>query len=336
MKTFIPFNSTDFTDKATLISYLNEEQPEELLNFAVALLAMPKETMQKVTLSDIGKTGLLLAITDNQSTQTHFLAFTKPLQCRDDFHTQYLLLIQQSAKILGKPSIQLTQRRFTVLDNYPITANIQRLVLESKDDLSQLPAGYALLLKTELVNKQHSRAVRYYTLRKAWQENHHGKSQNLAWIDIFCHGEKNGEISLGETWVKSLKAGDIVVSEREFSEKIDHLFGKSLLITDETSLPTVARLLELWQNDLPPIVIAFLQSEQELAYLDEVLKEQRATVLPIFADNIITANRQSPHKQIFATISDFLLQNPTQIDSVWGGLEATATNCVRCCVIFWV
>lgn len=339
MDKFIPFDGA-FDDKATLIDYFNDEQACELANFATALLAVPKGTLQQISLSDIGKTGLLLSISDHQSTTTHFLPFQKAIHRRDDLQAQYILLLQKCAKQLGKNTIEIKQRQFTVLDNYPITANMQRLVLKSMNDLSHLPAGYAFLFQTKLQaqsaqNQATNRALRYYTLRNAYQKSH-AQAQHIAWIDIYCHGKKQGAVSLGEQWVKSRQAGDVILSEREFFEKIDHLAcdnahknahqtpQQSLLIADETALPTVARLLETWGDCLSPIVIAFLQSRHELAYLDGVVKPCLTKILPVIADN-----NQSPHEQIFAVINDFLKQSFVQIDSVWGGLEAMTTKKLR-------
>lgn len=330
MHVFIPF---EFDDKATLIAYFNEEQNDELRSFALAFFEENPNTTFQVTILDIGMTGLRLTITQNARAKVYYLPFIEPITQRDELQQQYILLVQKAAKILGKTSIELKKRQFILLEKYATTANMVRLVLKSEQDLSHLPAGYAFLLHTEIPTQKTQRAVRYYTLRKAWQEiTEQGDNENLAWIDVYCHGEKNGEISLGERWIKSLKIGDIVISEREFPEKIEHLnFNRlddqALLIADETSMPTVARLLELWQPSQqakPPIVITFLQHRQDFTYLDNLIKECPTKILPIVSDK-----NQSPHEQIFATLSDFLQQNPTQINSVWGGLEATIVKHLR-------
>lgn len=331
MPTVIPdFMPFEFAEKDTLITYFNEDQIDELRNFALVFFDINPNTTFQVSLLDIGYTGLLLNITQTSMVNSYFLPFFEPITQRDELQQQYILLVQKAAKILGKASIELKKRPFTLVEKYAVTANMVRLVLKSEQDLSQLPAGYAFLLDTSMPTCNNQRAVRYYTLRKAWQEiSEQDENENFAWIDVYCHGEKNGEISLGERWVKSLKIGDIVTSEREFPEKIEHLAidtpqGQSLLIADETSMPTVARLLECWQNPTPPIVIMFLQNEQDLRYLDEVLSDYPTTILPIIADKT-----QTPHKQIFDTLSNFLIHTPIRIDSVWGGLEATTTKKLR-------
>lgn len=327
MQTFIPF---DFTDKATLIAYFNDEQLDELRNFALAFFQIPAERLLQVTLLDIGYTGLLLNIIQPTTVTSHFLPFAEPISQRDDLQPQYIVLIQQAAKILGKASIELRKRTFILLDKYAITPNMARLVLQSEQDLSHLPAGYAFLFNTPSLKHDHPRPVRYYTLRKAWQSlSETGQRQNLAWVDIYCHGEKNGEISLGETWVNALTVGDKITSEREFPEKIDHLtFNKpqaqSLLIADETSLPTVARLLETWENPKSPIIITFLQTAHEERYLEAIFQNASTTILPVIA-----ADNVSPQAQIFTTLHQFLQHTPTHIDSVWGGLEATTTKQLR-------
>lgn len=62
--------------KSQLIEYLNEEQPEELMDFAQVFLNLDRQNLAKVRLQDIGKTGLLLAIKDNQKRHSeHFVVF---------------------------------------------------------------------------------------------------------------------------------------------------------------------------------------------------------------------------------------------------------------------
>ena len=78
------------------------------------------------------------------------------------------------------------------------------------------------------------------------------------------------------------------------------------------------------EQTIPPIVLTFLQSQQDLAYLDDVLAQYPATVLPIVAND-----NQLPHTQIFMTLQDFLQQHPHKIDHIWGGLEAITTKKLR-------
>ena len=107
-----------------------------------------------------------------------------------------------------------------------------------------------------------ARAHCYYTLRKAWQTSDGVR----AWVDIFLHGDTSGG-----NWARSLRAGDTVMSKREFPEKTAHLReGQALLIADETSIPTVARLLELWDNPTPPLVIFVTQDAADQAYFDGI------------------------------------------------------------------
>lgn len=75
---FIGFKPDEFAlpKKSQLIEYLNEEQPEELMDFAQVFLNLDRQNLAKVRLQDIGKTGLLLAIKDNQKRHSeHFVAF---------------------------------------------------------------------------------------------------------------------------------------------------------------------------------------------------------------------------------------------------------------------
>ena len=339
-----PENLTLFDDPeiADIIDHINEDHSDDMKHMALGLLNLTKvqqKTLQNVTLRQIYQQGLLLDLQFAQNEphlDNQLLAFSEPTQTLEKFNDQYVALLQRSDRKQGKKTIDIKQRQFCLQSVEAVSHHMYRLTVQTDSDLSDLPAGYAFLFDVKLPEtdlKKHPRPYRYYTLRKAWQTvNENGETQNLAWIDIYCHGEKNGEISLGETWVKSLKTGDVFTSEREFPEKIDHLDvnqpqGQSLLIADETSLPTVARLLEqspMTEQTIPPIVLTFLQNPLDLAYLDDVLAQYPATVLPIVAND-----DQLPHTQIFTTLKDFLQQHPHKIDHIWGGLEATTTKKLR-------
>ncbi|MFW2176941.1 MULTISPECIES: SIP domain-containing protein [unclassified Moraxella] len=336
-----PFNALEI---AEIIEHINEDHLDDMKNMAMGLLGLSKaqqKSLQKVMLQQIYQQGLLLDLQFEQgdknqhsqhSQQSQFLAFDQTIESLELLNEQYVILLQRSDRKQGKQTIEIQQRQFVLQSVSQVSQNIYRLTVQSTSDLSTLPAGYAFLFDVRLSNTdltKYPRPYRYYTLRKAWQQvNPQGETQYLAWLDVYCHGEKNAEISLGETWVKSLQADDVILSEREFPEKLEHLMGQSLLIADETSLPTVARLLELWQQPLPPVVMVYLQDEKDLAYLDEVINQQSAKVSPVILP-VIANHAQTAHEQIFATLNDFLASHSLKIDSVWGGLEAQTTKKLR-------
>lgn len=181
----------------------------------------------------------------------------------------------------------------------------------------------------------------YYTLRKAWQAD----DGIRAWVDVFLHGD-----TPGGNWAAALKTGDTVVTKREFPEKVEHLRdGQTVLIVDETSMPTAARLLELWSNPTPPLVICVTQDADDQSYFDTV--KMRSSLDSISYDNsnidcdtethgndhfavlpIVTnqANSGSDLATLIdSTLGDYLTDNPLQIDKVWGALEANTAKALR-------
>lgn len=258
---------------------------------------------------------------------------------------RYIELVQNSAKMLNKTSVQIQKRCFVVEKSHALSDNMWRLVLRCQADLAQVLAGHALLLDVELPDvelpnmpchdKTHKlRQTRYYTLRKTWQAcDAMDQCQTYAWLDVYCHGEKHSKISLGKRWVKSRQVGNVITSQREFPEKIAHLgVEQALLIADETSLPTVARLLEQWQNPKLPMLAIFLQHKNDLLYLQDV-KMANGLNWQALPQIIIHPNgNKANHQQIFLALQDFLQQQAVVIDCVWGGLEVNTTKKLRACL----
>jgi len=310
--------------------------------------------------------------------QKFFIAFAAPITQVDDLQTQYIVLKQRADKKLGKKTIKLTQQKFVVQDRYKVSKNMLRLELSlavpantanganptSDTVLPVTEAGYAYLFDLEhnfdlennvitgntdhnqdkgqndngAQNSYPARQHRYYTLRKAWQT-----SQGWhAWVDVFLHGDTSGG-----NWAMALQIGDTVMTKREFPEKVAHLQeGQALLIVDETSMPTAARLLELWQNPQPPLVICVTQDAADQSYFDNIRLggasyeknksptkvndnpvAQPFTVLPIVIDQ--TVSGQETAQLIDTTLNQYLATQPLSIDKVWGALEATTAKTLR-------
>ena len=266
-----------------IIAYINEENLDELLEFieAFTLLSVDELDNINVQLTAIYAESVALQVqpknqkqqpTDSQDKtlydQTFFIGFVAPIAQIDELQTQYILLKQRADKKLGKKSIKLTKQAFIVEDSYRVSKNMERLILSvpalnvpalSESDTSStnptsipIPineAGYAYLFDLEhnvivsdsvssIKDRSHpTRPHCYYTLRKAWQSS----DGVQAWVDVFVHGNTSGG-----NWATALQIGDTVITKREFPEKVEHLLdGQALLIVDETSMLTAARLLEL-------------------------------------------------------------------------------------------
>ncbi|WP_194364410.1 siderophore-interacting protein [Psychrobacter sp. NG254] len=322
---------------------------------------------------------------NNLCDQAFFITFVAPITHPDDLQTQYILLKQRADKKLGKKTIKLTKQVFDVQNSYNISKNMLRLELSmpSLNDVQlrntngalsamSVPineAGYAYLFDLEhnattkvlmtdsiddnkadddAVNDSEKDNVRptrphcYYTLRKAW----HTDDGIRAWVDVFLHGD-----TPGGNWAQSLQAGDTIVTKREFPEKVEHLRdGQAVLIVDETSMPTAARLLELWNNPKPPLIICVTQDIADQSYFDDVKMRSRVSSNDCLegADRIqgmkncvpdavtvlhITANQITLGQDLATVIddklSDYVSRHAIQIDKVWGALEASTVKAVR-------
>ncbi|WP_193834176.1 SIP domain-containing protein [Psychrobacter sp. 4Dc] len=188
--------------------------------------------------------------------------------------------------------------------------------------------------KTNGSDKENIRPARphcYYTLRKAWQAD----DGIRAWVDVFLHGD-----TPGGNWAATLQAGETVVTKREFPEKVEHLRdGQAVLIVDETSMPTAARLLELWNNPTPPLVICVTQDAGDQSYFDTVKmrsclncdtensSHNYFTVLPIVTNQPNSGAELAT--LIDSKLGNYLTDNPLQIDKVWGALEANTAKALR-------
>jgi len=317
--------------------------------------------------------GLETQLTNAQNSslydQTFFIAFATPISQLDDLQSQYILLKQRADKTLGKKTIKLTKQVFDVQSSYRVSKNMLRLELsiptlsdaKSTTSTASVPvneAGYAYLFDLEHnamnnalmidstdENKAHDNTVDdgakdnvrparphcYYTLRKAW----HADDKIRAWVDVFLHGD-----TPGGNWAATLQSGETVVTKREFPEKVEHLRdGQAVLIVDETSMPTAARLLELWNNPTPPLVICVTQHAGDQSYFDTVKMRSgldcdtenngnnHFTVLPIVTNQPNSGADLAT--LIDSKLSDYLTNNPLQIDKVWGALEANTAKALR-------
>jgi NADPH-dependent ferric siderophore reductase len=259
---------------------------------------------------------------------------------------QYITLLQKSASQLGKRTIKLQEQRFTVMNGYYASPNLYRLVVTAPASTPLNHPGYAYLFElvsdgllapnnesvdnvsadNESVN-QDKPLQRYYTLRKAWQDSDSGAVQ--AWIDVYVHGD-----TPGGNWARSLTRDMQIKSVREYPEKTEHLTeGQCLLICDETSLPTVANLLENWQNPLPPLVIAITNDPEDVSYLHTLKLSDQLRQDECFLQNnllhIVNAPKTDLAAQIVTLLHTQLTTMPRKIDKVWGAIEATDIKSLR-------
>ncbi|MDN3451905.1 MULTISPECIES: siderophore-interacting protein [unclassified Psychrobacter] len=359
---------------ANILAHINEEHLEELIGFLGAFTSLSVADLDNlnVQLTAIYSEGITLQVQSKNpeylsadspykttQEQTFFIAFASPIAQLTELQDQYILLKQRADKKLGKKTIKLTKQIFGVQNHYKVSKNMLRLeltmpTLNNSGDASKsisIPtneAGYAYLFDLEhnLATTNNvdgrikesltpSRPHCYYTLRKAWPT----PDGIQAWVDVFLHGNTSGG-----NWAASLQAGDTVITKREFPEKVEHLReGQALLIADETSMPTVARLLELWDNPKPPLVICVTQDTADQKYFDDVKMRRSVeshitdsienntdhpfTVLPIDANQINLGQQLAT--AIDQKLGDYLTHHSLQIDKVWGALEANTAKALR-------
>ncbi|MDN6308120.1 MAG: SIP domain-containing protein [Psychrobacter sp.] len=382
-----PYTSLDAPEIVGILAHINEEHIDELLGFLGAFTPLSTTEISEldVQLTGIYAEGITISTrpktseeppTDSEQIsaqeQVFFIAFAAPISQIEELQAQYILLKQKADKKLGKKTIKLTKQVFDVRDSYMVSKNMLRLELsmhtsptpngaDGSSNPAAVPtneAGYAYLFDLEHnisnatnanANKSNdddtqkrttpNRSHCYYTLRKAWQTS----DSMQAWVDVYLHGD-----TPGGNWASALKANDTVITKREFPEKIEHLQdGQALLVVDETSMPTAARLLELWDNPKPPLIICVTQDAADQQYFNDIkigsgiktpetsvasqtddpVTDNPVTVLPIIIDQDDLG--QSLASTINTELGDYLNKNPLQIDKVWGALEAKTAKALR-------
>lgn len=202
--------------------------------------------------------------------------------------------------------------------------------------------------------------VRYYTLRQAFTDTNNGSLNNrdlnnshtnnldsnksdashvgpnlgdsadgchAGYIDVYIHGD-----TPAGNWAKSLQAGDIIASNRDVEETTEQLQqGQSLLICDETAMPTVALCLETWQSDTIPLVICIHHSADEQSYWQSV--NYAATLpksfKPVFIGLKTDDDSLNYAEEVIAQIDEFTKKTGNPIDHAWGAFEAGQAKQVK-------
>lgn len=341
----------DIADKDQFISHVNEEHQDELAMFINAWTSTTVSEYDIASIKELYTDGILMDVTTtNHDTETlantatlssqYFINFTTPISESMTLQEQYITLLQTSANKLGKRTIKLQEQRFTVINGYYASPNMYRLVVTAPDNTPLSHPGYAYLFELDSdglsaqknSSKDHSRdsdkpLQRYYTLRKVWQDSSNSSVQ--AWIDVYIHGD-----TAGGNWARALDCGVQIKTVREYPEKTEHLSeGQCFLICDETSLPTMANLLENWQNPLPPLVIAITNDPEDSSYLQTLTLSHRlrhdAHFLQDNLCHLINTPTTDITEQIMVLLKTQFARLPLKIGKVWGALEAANIKSLR-------
>ncbi len=336
-------------DKIKFMNHVNDEHQDELAMFIEAFTDARLNDKSTVLVAEVYTDGLLLETstqhsetlpshtTENLSdaTSQYFIEFEQEIDAATTVKSQYISLLQVASKKLGKLAIKPQERHFSVIEGYYASPSMFRLVVTAPADTPLDHPGYAYLfdVNTELstsngeATSHAGKLQRYYTLRKAWQDS--DSQQVYGWIDTYIHGD-----TPGGNWAREVKAGMALKSVRDYPEKIAHLKeGQCLLICDETSISTVANLLENWQNPIAPIVIAITNDSADIAYLQDIdLDDKLAQIEGFKQDNILHILNTPPINlpEAITSIVDAQLQlKSVSIDKVWGAIEASDAKTLR-------
>ncbi len=341
---YTPIENVD--KKIDVIDHINDDHLSEVLSIARGYT--PFKHIDSAKLIDIVEEGMMLSVTAEAGTQESFI----PFLLKGDLEENVLYLAYNAMVKLGESPISNKKQYFEVLETHMMSQNMIRLIVKSALTLPPDQPGYAYLLSLSKLEamphtiKQDSdklskikqwlyklflwrvrkmssqdrlermlafaKDTRYYTLREAKKSQPNQAHCDIGHIDIFIHGETPGGL-----WAKSLHPGDIIRSISETPERCDHLSqGQTVLIADETSLPTVLALLEGWQNPISPYIIAITRHEADQTYLPNALVPAPEKLFRLPAQDISTTVIK-------------LLQDMPQIDAAWGAIENLEARAIR-------
>lgn len=349
MTSHMPITTTPVSDldaKIDIIDHINDDHHEEVLTIAHA---HGQPDASSAVLSEIYEEGCqILVTTAESSTQTELWV---PFVLKGDLEEQILYLAYSAMSRQGKSLDSGKKQYFDVIGHEYVTPHMLRLHLTSQrpfpenmpgfawlfslKTLNQLPTAtdkaqpqsrlqqwmnrlllwslrYLSIKRREKIMMSFTRDMRYYTLRQVTTSDDGKKA--IASVDVYIHGD-----TPGGNWARHLQPGDIIVSTSEYEEHTEHLAnGRALLIADETSLPTIAALLEHWHNPVPPYVISITQDPADKHYLDN---------LPLPAGTIVHhvhGTGGTVHDKVIQLIRDL-----GDIDVSWGAMEHKDAKLIR-------
>lgn len=214
---------------------------------------------------------------------------------------------------------QLGEQLIQKVEQVPIVHQVASQALSTLSNKGQLAlfAAFKRLpsrQRNKIARSAGGHQSRYYTLRQLGQDTEGKKDCYQGDIDVYIHGD-----TPGGNWARSLKAGDVIYSQRDVEERSEHLAtGQALLIADESSIPAVAGYLEQWQNPLAPLVFFITQDAKDQNYLSE-------DILP--TDTLLY--RYAAHDGVIKKVIDQVGALAYKIDCAWGGLEVSQAKAIK-------
>ncbi|WP_432785967.1 hypothetical protein AAEX37_00080 [Oligella sp. MSHR50489EDL] len=333
-------------EKLDVIEHLNQDHTEELLVIA-NYYTNPPEPYEKAFALDMFEEGIAIEVERSGQKEEVYVPFTIKGGLEEKvIYLAYIALTKQGKDLKGN-----RQRFFEVLSKSKPSRNMMRIYIRSTSPLPEYYAGYTYGTVLKIIDKPKqdnntgtdksfvqrmverflirlmgvlntknrmkllqtlNKDIRLYTLRHS--EKEHGEMPTLGSIDVFLHGN-----SPGSNWIKSLKAGDVILTRTSVEDKHHHLHeGSNVIIGDETAYPAIAGILELWQNSVPPIVILLYVDKADIDYFKEVAIPEGTIFhyVPYEGDA-----QAEPVLEI--------LQKIERIDGAWGGFERESAKEVR-------
>lgn len=309
-----PFPMSEVID---MIEHVNEDHQKELLLCLKAFLNVHNATHANIL--QIFPEGFEVK-TDIQS-QSLFIPFIN----QEGPHEALRATVQAAIAKVGV-SNKPKQHEFAVIDVQFPSANFCRLELAAGKLPNEfwIPGdAYRFQLKQPgTVNTPESETKqsdvkpsqvpqRAYTIR-------HADGQSI-WVDVFCHKTPTGAISQGSAWVQSHLPGDKITLSGGRREHFPNFeVGATLLVGDETGLPTIAALLEQWDSHYPLHVMIEIGDEEEQAYLNHLSLPTQTQIHWI--------QRGSVAGQ---ALIEAVAQFDQPVHAAWGALEGNAAKQIK-------
>ena len=333
-------------DLVDIIEHVNDDHGEELLSIAQVFI---DEHAEHASLLDVNDHGLTLQIDSPTGRRDH----TYPFFMTGEAEDKILFLAYQAMAKQRKLPPGTRTRYFRFVERETLSPNMVRLKFATDRSLPENEPGYAFLFglkalrptqKSDVEYSEMPLAMRvwfrgmlsvmkrlkpatrrklldslynkskYYTLRASFELAETDDAGSIGWVDVFTHGS-----SPGSNWARNLKPGDMVKSTAEYREKTEHIHeGKALLIADETAMPALASVLEVWRNPTPPSIILISDQATEQSYIDAALIPAGASVHRIVGH---------PDKRLEEI--DKILHALSDLEPAWGALEQSDSKHIR-------
>ncbi|MXV21598.1 siderophore-interacting protein [Deinococcus xianganensis] len=218
-------------DLAHITDHVNEDHAPELLQVARAFTDLPAPRAAQILTLD--HTGLTLEVLTDRGPRSARLTFPDPTRPP---HVNLRALVADAQTLLNeRPDPRTTT--WTLQGARDLGAGLRRLTFHADPHALQ---GWQ---PGDAVRVTIGDTTRVYTIRRA----HDG----LADLDVYLHGGPSTDAP-GSTWARTLRPGDTVTVGAPRRETLPEFTGPSLLLGDETALPTIAALLEHWPEGLAP------------------------------------------------------------------------------------